>query len=70
MLSVFDTEAEKGVPWPSWGEKRNSSNVGGSQGAETGLKVWTRCTKATCIVPGIIPICCGWTGRKKPTAKM
>lgn len=69
MLSVFDTEVKKGIPWPSWGEKRNSSNMGGSQGTEIGLKVWTRCRKGTCIVPGNIPICCGCTDREKKLLK-
>lgn len=36
------SEEEKGVPWPGWGEKSNSSNIGGSWGAEIGLKMWAR----------------------------
>lgn len=44
--------------------------MGGSQGAEVGLKLWARCRKDTCIVPDNIPISCGWTDRKKTAAKM
>lgn len=44
--------------------------MGGSQGAEVGLKLWAGYRKGTCTVPGNIPICCEWTNRKKTAAKM